>query len=58
MPLLKYVLLTEAKNIMWEIHEGICRNHVRGPIPSIQIPKAGLLLVDHEGGLHRVCLEM
>ena len=30
MPLLKYVLLTEAKNIMWEIHEGTCRNHARG----------------------------
>ena len=27
MPLLKCVLPMEAKNIMWEIHEGTCRNH-------------------------------
>ena len=30
MPLLKCVLPTEVKNIMWEIHEGICGNHVGG----------------------------
>ena len=30
MPLLKCVLPTKAKNIMWEIHEGICGNHARG----------------------------
>ena len=29
MPLLKYILPMEAKNIMWEIHEGICENHAR-----------------------------
>ena len=30
MPLLKCVLPTEAKNIMWEIHEGTCGNHAGG----------------------------
>ena len=30
MPLLKCVLLTEVKNIMWEIHEGTCGNHTEG----------------------------
>ena len=30
MPLLKYILPTEAKNIMWEIHEGTCGNHAKG----------------------------
>ena len=44
MPLLKCVLPTEEKTIMWEIHNGTCR--------------AGLLLADHEGELHGVCLEM
>ena len=30
MPLLKCVLPTEAKNIMWEIHKGTCGNHAGG----------------------------
>ena len=30
MPLLKCVLPKEAKNIMWEIHEGTCGNHSGG----------------------------
>ena len=29
-PLLKFVLLMEAKNIIWEIHEGTCGNHAEG----------------------------
>ena len=28
MPLLKCVLPTKVKNIRWEMHEGICENHV------------------------------
>ena len=28
--LLKCVLPTEAKNNMWEFHEGTCENHVGG----------------------------
>ena len=30
MPLLKCVLPAEVKNIMWEIHEGTCGNHIGG----------------------------
>ena len=30
MPLLKYVLPTQEKNIMWEIHKGTCGHHARG----------------------------
>ena len=30
MQLLKCVLPTEVKNIMWEIHEGTYGNHIRG----------------------------
>ena len=30
MPLLECVLMEEAKNIMWEIHEGTCGNHTGG----------------------------
>ena len=30
MPLLKCVLHTKVKNIMWEIHEGTCGNHAGG----------------------------
>ena len=30
MPLLKCVLPTKAKNIMWEIHEDTCGNHAEG----------------------------
>ena len=29
-PLLKCVFPTEAKNIMWEIHNGTCGNHTEG----------------------------
>ena len=30
MPLLKCVLVMEAKNIIWEIHENTCGNHAGG----------------------------
>ena len=57
-PLLKYVLPMEAKNIMWEIHEGTCGNHVGGAILGIQSPETGLLLANHEGRLRGVCPKM
>ena len=58
MPLLKCVLTMEAKNIIWEIHNGTCGNHAGGAIPSIQSPEVVLLLANHKGGLHGVCPEM
>ena len=41
MPLLKCILPTEAKNIMWEIHEGICGNHARRQSLAFKAVKQG-----------------
>ena len=58
MPLLKCVIPSEAKYIIREIHEDICRNHAGGQSLAFQRPKAGLLLDSHEDRLHGVRLQM
>ena len=58
MQLLKCALPTEAMNIIWEIHEGTCGNHIGKAIPGVQSLEVGLLLANHEGKLHGVHLEM
>ena len=41
MPLLKCVLPTKAKNIMWEIHEDTCGNHVGGQFLAFKALRQG-----------------
>ena len=51
-PLLKCVNLEQGNHILQETHGGVCGNHARGGVLSLQGPEAGLLLAYNENRRH------